>query len=111
MSENNTLVVSEEEAWQALQLDLEPNADSPPSLEPIDRAFVLHLIKAATKRLERLCFVESINSTLEGGEIPADLKQAALLDISTHYFSRTSPELPDDYWALILPFRRWSFGG
>lgn len=93
--------IDEEMLWQMLRV--EPVS---PSNEPVDASFIRLLITNAEARAERF-----IGGSLDDFEtLPAELEQAIMIDVATNYFNRLSPDLPDAYWQLLMPFRSWSFG-
>ena len=101
------VLVNEEFVWQALQVDLVANEDSPPTLEPVDRSFIEFLIIAAQERFDRYCAIKLADIE---GEIPMQIAMAINIDVATHYFNRINPELGDVYWNMIFPYRSHGFG-
>ncbi|KQX42416.1 hypothetical protein ASD04_00125 [Devosia sp. Root436] len=101
------IATSEAELWAALQLDLEPLGTEPETYAPVDAAFVRSLIVAAEDRVSRFCGVAPIDMDA----VPPNLAAAIQIDVSTHYFARLNPVLPDAWAEMIAPHRKWGFGG
>ncbi|MBB3410665.1 hypothetical protein FHT87_004597 [Rhizobium sp. BK316] len=98
--------VTEQEVWQALQVDLYATGGSPETQEPADRAYIATLITAAQNRLDD----HLATKLIDWEEVPAELKLAITMDVTINYFDRKSPVLPEQYFYLIRPFRNWGFG-
>jgi hypothetical protein len=99
--------IAEADVWDALQVDLDEDGSSPPQRVPVDRAFIRKLIEAAEQRVEG--YIEAVLSEIEGG-IPVAIERAVILDVLINYRSRLAPEMPEEYFALIAPYRKWGFG-
>ena len=96
-----TFYVTEEEVWNALQVDLYTNYESPLSQEPADREYIAMLIDAAQNRMD-----QHLEKPLaEWSEIPAEIKLALMMDVTVNYFDRKNPVLPEHYFYMIRPFR------
>jgi hypothetical protein len=101
------LYVDPSDVWAALRLDLVPDGGSPEGLAPADAGYVETLILAAQERMDKFLAVK----LADRDEVPTVLKIALMTDVSTFYFNRMNPQLPDVYFEMIAPFRRWGFGG
>jgi hypothetical protein len=99
--------IAEPDVWDALQVDLAEDGNSPPQLVPVDRALIRGLIEAAEERAKG--YVDQDLSEFEAG-VPSSLQRAVILDVLVHYRNRLAPELPDEYFALIANHRVWGFG-
>jgi hypothetical protein len=97
-----TFYVTEQEVWNALQVDLSMNYEnSPPMEDPVDRAYIATLIRAAQNRMD-----QHLGTKLaDMDSIPDEIKLALMMDVSVHYFDRLNPVLPQNYFYLIRPYR------
>lgn len=100
-----TFYVSEREVWNALQVHLYENDESPPEKEPAEREYIALLIEAAQSRID-----EHLATKLENWpEIPPEIKLAIMMDVTVNFFDRKNPVLPEHYYYMLRPYRQWVF--